>query len=97
VANRNKLEILVLVQPPPRHGDCGSDVRHLIPAVFPVNQNGLVIALSAQPRPGANALHLASHKPNQTCGAIDSEYLKLHAGRAAVDDKYCIHDTTSRG
>jgi hypothetical protein len=97
VANRNKFEVLVLMQPPPRHGDCGPDVRHLIPAVFPVNQNGLVITLSAQPRLGANALHLASHKPNQACGAIDSEYLKLHTGRAAVYDKYCVHDTTSRG
>jgi hypothetical protein len=97
VTNRNKLELLVLMQPPPRHGDCGPDVWHLIPTVFPVNQNGLVIGLSAQPRPSANAIHLASHKPNQRCGAIDPEHLKFHTGRAAVYDKYCIHDTTSRG
>jgi hypothetical protein len=80
VANRNKLEVLVLMQPPPRYGDCGPDVRHLIPTVFPVYQHGLVIGLSAQPRLGANALHLAPHKPNERRCTIDSEHLKFHTG-----------------
>ena len=53
--------------------------------------------LVAQPRLSPNALHLASHKPDQACGAIDSEYLKFHTGRAAVYDKYCVHGTMSRG
>jgi hypothetical protein len=94
VADSNKINVLILAEPPPRLGDCSSDVRYLISRVFFANQEGFVICIGAQPRLDTNALHLASNEPNQACGATNPEYLKFQAGRSTIYDKYGFHDTT---
>jgi hypothetical protein len=97
VADGNKDNVLILAEPPPRLGDCSSDVGYLISSVFFADQDGVIICMGAQPRFGTNALHLASNQPYQACGATNPEYLKFQAGRSTIYDKYCFHDTTLCG
>src|SRR5262249_62353706 len=56
------------------------------------NQRCLVVALSPQARPSANAIHLAFDETVEILAlAIESEDLKLKARGAGVDDQNRIH------
>src|SRR5262245_40984993 len=96
MAYGDNVEALILAQPTCCLVDCGRDVRYVMTRIFFVDENGLVIRLGTQPRPCANAVHLTLDQPDQACGAVYSEHLKLYARRAGVDHQNGVHGT-SRG
>ena len=97
VADGNEVEFLVLPQPTPCFGDCCSDVSHLVARILSVDQDSPVIGLGAQPRPGADTVHLSFDEPRQACISINPIDLKLDTGGTGIDHKYGVHGTSHCG
>ena len=96
VTDRNKIDLLRFTQPVAGFLGGRRKVRHLFNRIGLVNQWFLVRPGSAQPRPGANAVHLAFNEAIEIAARAGREDLKLETRGASIDDENCVHRFTRR-
>ena len=91
VADRNKIDLLCFTQPVTGFLRGRRKVWHLFNRIGLVDQRLLVRPGSAQPRPGANAVHLAFDEAIEIATGAGRKDLKLEARGASIDDENCVH------
>ena len=91
MADRNKIDLLGFTQPVAGFLRCRRKVGHFFNRIGLVDQRFLVRPGSAQPRPGADAVHLTFDEAIEIAARAGCENLKLEARGAGIDDQNCVH------
>ena len=91
VTDRDKIDFLGFAQPVAGFLGCRRKVRHFFSRIGLVDQRFLVRPGSAQPRPGANSIHLTLDEAIEIAARAGREDLKLEARGASIDDENCVH------
>src|SRR5262249_23849905 len=91
VPDRDQVDLLRLAQPAADLEHGGGQVGDVLHRVILVDERLAVGAAGAQPRPHADAVHLAFDQAFEPAGAGRSEQLELDARRSRIGDEDRIH------